>query len=176
MGKIFQELQGNYGTRFLNQWKTGQTLADGSDAGVVNAMAMWGKKLSGFADQPERIRKVLDSLPADPPSLPQFMDLCRSVRANDKPALQHKPTPEEIERSREMSHKVASALKSKINNGIDEHWATHPRSQAHFQFILDAARRDPRFIPCLEKLVAEGVCTEDHKLLKIYRDKAWVKA
>src|SRR5690349_13610741 len=36
VAKIFQEMQGNYGSRFLNQWKTGQVLADGTDAGIVN--------------------------------------------------------------------------------------------------------------------------------------------
>ena len=74
VAKIFQEMQGNYGSRFLNQWKTGQVLADGTDAGIVNAMAMWGKKLAGFIDHPECIRRALDRLPNDPPSLPQFVE------------------------------------------------------------------------------------------------------
>ena len=33
--RIFATMQGTYGTRFLNMWKTGQTLPDGTDAGKL---------------------------------------------------------------------------------------------------------------------------------------------
>jgi len=70
-------MQGHYGTRFLNMWKTGQVLPDGNDAGVVNAMNHWSEKLGGYVDRPDVIKKVLESLPIEPPSLPQFMELMR---------------------------------------------------------------------------------------------------
>ena len=170
VARIFQAMQGNYGTRFLNQWKTGQTLPDGTDAGVKNAMAFWADKLGGFSDQPERIKRVLDSLPTDPPSLPQFVELCRMARSDDKPALPHKPTAEEAEHQRDMAKRLGDAIGAgKMRDGIDEHWATHPRSAMQLGMIFDAAKRDPRFQPCIDQMVADGICTEGGVLLKAYR-------
>lgn len=168
-------MQGNYGSRFLNQWKTGQTLPDGTDAGLKNAMACWAEKLGWFVDHQERIRRVLDSLPADPPSLPQFVELCRLSRADEKPALPHKKTPEEREHQREMSQRIGQAIGSgKLRDGIDEHWATHPRSAAQLRMIFDAAERDPRFQRCIASMVELGVCSADGRLLKRYAGSgAW---
>ena len=98
VSKIFQELQGNYGSRFFNQWKSGQVLSDGTDAGVKNAMDTWSRKLGGFADIPEVFKSVLSNLPVEPPSLPQFVELCREAgrRVNrEKVAIDYKPTMEE---------------------------------------------------------------------------------
>lgn len=176
VGKIFQELQGNYGTRFLNQWKTGQTLPDGSDAGVVNAMAMWGKKLAGFADQPERIRRVLDALPADPPSLPQFIDLCRQSTRKEQPALPYKPTAEDIERSRELAAQAKAAVKRQDFDGLL--WAKRPRSQKAMDMVAYAKanpRRFPEQAAIFDKLVKDGVCNADGKLLYRWNCLGWEK-
>lgn len=171
VAKIFQAMQGNYGTRFLNQWKTGQSLPDGTDAGVRNAMGFWADKLGGFADRPACIRRVLDSLPTEPPSLPQFIELCRMSRPDDAaPMLPHKLTPEEREHQHEMSKRLGDVIcHGKLKDGIDQHWATHPRSAMHLGFIFDAAKRDPRFKPCIEQMVGDGICTADGRLLKTYR-------
>ncbi len=167
-------MQGHYGTRFLNMWKTGQTLADGTDVGVKNAMACWAEKLSGFAEQPERIKRVLDTLPAEPPSLPQFVDLCRAVRVDGGvQSLPYTPTAEDRQRQREAASAVAGALKSKGQDGIDVHWATHPRSEMHLRFIIYAAKKDARFQVCIADMVADGVVSETGKLLKVYRDSAF---
>lgn len=175
VAKIFQTMLGNYGSRFLNQWKTGQTLPDGTDAGLKNAMAFWADKLGGFSEQPERIRRVLDSLPADPPSLPQFVELCRLSRADEKPLLPHKSTPEERDHQREMSKRLGDAIGSaKLRDGIDEHWATHPRSVTQLQWIFSAAERDPRFRPCIAQMVDDGICTADGRLLRRYHDNQFV--
>lgn len=174
VARIFQAMQGNYGTRFLNQWKTGQTLADGTDAGVKNAMAFWAEKLGGFADQPERIKRTLDSLPADPPSLPQFVELCRAARQNDKPAIAHKLTNEERQHQSEMAKRLGDVVGAgKLRDGIDAHWATHPRSAAHLAFIFDAAKKDKRFQPCIEQMVSDGICTAEGRLLKAYRNQVF---
>lgn len=58
-------------------WKTGQILSDGSDAGVMNAMNHWAEKLGGYKDHPETIKRALENLPLDPPTLPQFMEILR---------------------------------------------------------------------------------------------------
>lgn len=73
--RIFATLQGNYGTRFMNQWKTGQALPDGSDAGVINAMNHWSEKMAGTSA--ETIKRALEQLPEEPPTLPRFMALLR---------------------------------------------------------------------------------------------------
>lgn len=87
--KLFAELQGNYGTRFLDMWRSGVTDTNNDDVGLLNAMDMWAEKLAGFRGRPEAIRRVLDTLPQNPPTLPQFVDLCRQAC----PTPEHKALP-----------------------------------------------------------------------------------
>ena len=87
--KLFAELQGNYGTRFLDMWRSGQTNVDGDDVGLQNAMSLWAERLGGFRDKPEAIRRVLDALPEHPPTLPKFLELCRACC----PGPAHKALP-----------------------------------------------------------------------------------
>jgi len=106
-------MQGNYGSRFLNQWKTGQQLPDGSDVGIKNAMATWAKKLAGFADMPDAIKAVLDYLPPDPPSLPEFVNLCREAgrrRGESMQKIEHKQTAEEKAKAEQFAKKLASTV------------------------------------------------------------------
>lgn len=177
VAKIFQAMQGNYGSRFLNQWKTGQTIQQGDDqgkdVGLVNAMVFWGDKLAGFADQPERIQYAMKTLPEEPPSLPQFVKMCNSAPVKEAPALRYVPTVEDEERAREAAAKAAKVIKKISGDGIDVHWATHPRSSAHMRMLADAAKRDRRFKPCVEQMIEQGICTEDGHLLKTYRDQQW---
>lgn len=56
--KLFGELQGNYGTRFLDMWRSGQADTNGDDVGLQNAMDMWAEKLAGFRERPDAIRRV----------------------------------------------------------------------------------------------------------------------
>ena len=112
---IFKELQGNYGSRFLNQWKTGQQSKDkpGSDLGVLNAMATWGRKLAGFADHQDAIFAVLEALPEDPPTLPAFIGLCRAaaIRLNGSvPKIEHCMTPEEKAKADEIAKNVTEKI------------------------------------------------------------------
>ena len=87
--KLFGELQGNYGTRFLDMWRSGQTDTNGDDVGLQNAMALWAEKLAGFRDRPDAIRRVLDTLPPHPPTLPEFVALIRQ----SCPKPEHKALP-----------------------------------------------------------------------------------
>lgn len=87
--KLFAELQGSYGTRFLDMWRTGQTNVDGDDVGLQNAMSLWAEKLGGFRDRPEAIRRALNALPEHPPTLPRFVELCRACC----PSPEHKALP-----------------------------------------------------------------------------------
>jgi len=111
--KIFATMQGHYGTRFLNMWKTGQVLSDGTDAGVMNAMDHWKHKLAGWADHPETIKRVLENLPADPPSLPQFCEMMRlSHIRQDKPAIGYELSDEQIAANKARLKRMLSTLKS----------------------------------------------------------------
>ena len=101
VNKMFATMQGHYGSRFVNMWKTGDTLPNGQDAGYANAMQIWAEKLGGFADHPECIAYVLENLPDVPPTLPQFQDLCRRAPRKEPLKLVHSLTPEEIKRNKE---------------------------------------------------------------------------
>ena len=88
-------------------WKTGQLLPDGNDAGVVNAMNLWAEKLGGYVDRPDVIKKVLDSLPHDPPSLPTFVDLMRQAWTPPPTlALEHKWTEEQLSINKKRIAKI----------------------------------------------------------------------
>ena len=109
--RIFATMQGHYGTRFLNMWRTGQTLPDGNDAGVVNAMNHWAEKLGWYVNSPDTIKEVLERLPIEPPSLPQFAEMLRhAYRPPVTPQIERKWTAEELaankQRVREMLEKL----------------------------------------------------------------------
>ena len=109
--RIFATMQGHYGTRFLNMWRTGQTLPDGNDAGVVNAMNHWAEKLGWYVNSPDTIKEVLERLPIEPPSLPQFAEMLRhAYRPPVVAKIEKKWTEEELaanrQRVREMLEKL----------------------------------------------------------------------
>ena len=95
VSKIFRECQGHYGSRWLDMWRTGQTLPDGTDVGLQNAMEKWGERLAGFIDRPEALRKAMQSLPIHPPTLPEFIALCRQQSITLQDSLPP-PTPDAI--------------------------------------------------------------------------------
>lgn len=118
--RIFVTMQGHYGTRFLNLWKTGQVLPDGNDAGVVNAMNHWAEKLGGYKDHPEVIKKVLENLPLDPPSLPQFMELLRHAWTPPAaPLLERKFTQEELERNKQRAAECMATIREMLRSKKD---------------------------------------------------------
>lgn len=119
--RIFATMQGHYGTRFLNMWKTGQVLPDGNDAGVVNAMNHWAEKLGGYVNHPETLKRALEHLPVEPPSLPQFMELLRQSYVPPPPSqlLTRQYTAEELaankQRAAEAVAKIKELFKEKVN-------------------------------------------------------------
>ena len=120
--RIFATMQGHYGTRFLNMWRTGQVLPDGNDAGVVNAMNHWAEKLGGYVDRPDVIKKVLESLPIEPPSLPQFLELMRHAWTPPKtPMLERKFTAEELERNKRMAAECLAKIRASMEGKIHGH-------------------------------------------------------
>jgi hypothetical protein len=105
-------MQGHYGTRFLNMWKTGQTLSDGSDAGVVNAMNHWAEKLGGYKNSPETIKRALENLPVEPPSLPQFCEILRhSWMPPETKQITKQWTQEELERNKKNAAEAIAKVR-----------------------------------------------------------------
>lgn len=114
--RIFATMQGHYGTRFLNLWKTGQVLPDGNDAGVVNAMNHWAEKLAWYSNSPQTIKKVLENLPIDPPSLPQFVELLRHAWVPPQvPVIEHTYTEEERARNKQKAAEAIAKIRRMIS-------------------------------------------------------------
>jgi hypothetical protein len=95
-----------YGSKFADLWR-------GTDAAAVRRM--WAEKLGGFHDKPEAIKSALDALDERPfpPTLPEFIGLCRDAARRMGPttaALPHKLTPEEVERNKQRIAEIAAGL------------------------------------------------------------------
>jgi len=117
INKIFSTMQGHYGSRFMNMWKTGDKMENGQDAGLYNAQKTWAEKLGGFENHPECIAYVLENLPDLPPTLPQFQDLCRRAPRNEPLKLGHTLTPDEINRNKERLDALKRALEGRVDAG-----------------------------------------------------------
>ena len=112
--RIFATMQGHYGTRFLNMWKTGQVLSDGNDAGMVNAMHHWGERLAWYVNSPETIKEVLERLPVEPPSLPQFAEMLRTAyKPPAVPKLERKWTQVELDANKQRVKEMLEKLNMK---------------------------------------------------------------
>ncbi len=178
VSRIFAELQGNYGSKFLSMWATGEVLPNGSDAGLSIAMQVWGQKLAGFSDKPEAIKAVLSNLPAFPPTLPEFVALCRA-QAQQKPIearIAYTPTAEEMAKAQEVIEKASEKVRS--TNGAPDplRWCRKPGSHIAMEAILDEVknRKNTLLAGVLRELIAEGICTPEGKLLRMWVDGAWV--
>lgn len=88
---VFRAMHGFYGQLWLSKFATGQAGPDGADAGVVSAKAMWAHGLRDFDAVTVRhaLRQCLERHPEFPPSLPQFVGLCRANQPREayRPAL-----------------------------------------------------------------------------------------
>lgn len=172
--RIFDHMAALYGSKFADLWRN-------TDAEKVKSM--WAFRLGGFADKPQAIKSALDALDDRPfpPTLPEFIALCRQAASrmgSDTKALPYKPTAEDIERQREMANVASAAVSvAKVKDGIDQHWATHPRSHAHLRAIFSAANSDRRFLPCVQKMVDDGICSADGQAIRFYRGSGeWISA
>lgn len=164
--KIFAKFEARYGSLFLDRWR---------GCNMANVKDTWAEELANFEDKPECIGYALKVLATSkfPPTLPEFLEACRQAPRKEAPALRYVPTAEDEERARQAAASAAKAIKKINGDGIDEHWATHPRSVAQLRAIVEAADRDQRYKPCIEKMVEQGICTAEGRLLKTYRDGEW---
>lgn len=98
--KIFAVMHSHYGSRWVNLWSLNQPLPNGLDAGIAGAMEAWAIKLAPYADKPQTIKKVLDHLPNNPPSLPEFMELLKNSYVPTVLALGDSLTEEQKEKNK----------------------------------------------------------------------------
>ena len=100
--RLFDRMQGFYGSLWVDRWRSGELDANGRDRGLLNAKATWCIELGGFVDQSERIQKAIEACRSCklPPTLPEFMELCRQASPNVVPALPAPKVSQEVARER----------------------------------------------------------------------------
>lgn len=77
---VFKVFHGFYGNLFLSKFVNGQTGSDGVDQGVISARAIWAHGLRDFdlSTVKTALARVMDAHPEFPPTLPQFVQLCKA--------------------------------------------------------------------------------------------------
>lgn len=125
--RIFDRMQGLYGSLWLDRWRSGEMVEQGGmrfDRGLLLAKATWAEELAGFADQAERIGRALEACRHRnlPPTLPEFLDFCRQAHIDAPKALPAPEIPVDVRRARAAELEAAS---KKIANKKDDgrQWA-----------------------------------------------------
>lgn len=87
VNNIFKVLHGRYGNLFLSKFSTGELDERGKDKGIASARKVWAYDLRVF--DAKTVGRALDIVPRYhpdfPPSLPQFMALCRAEMPAKRP-------------------------------------------------------------------------------------------
>jgi hypothetical protein len=109
--KIFMAMASAYGTLFTDRWR---------DLDLHAVKGFWAGELASFSDNPEcfgmAIKTMLQGCKL-PPTLPEFIAICRNHYRRPTEvvaAIEHKLSPEDIERNRERARKIAEALGRKL--------------------------------------------------------------
>jgi hypothetical protein len=144
--------------RFALLWGKPKVIANlGSNADDIEAAKeAWEAQLRSVP--PDTIRMVLDHLQRDPPewppSLAQWIQLCKQFRAAEhKPAAL--PPPKQVtEAGREI---IESAVSQMRTAGFDYlHWAKYPKSAQAILLLARGAREDTRLADILAQHIADG--------------------
>lgn len=116
-GNVFKVMHGFYGNLFLAKFSSGQLNDQGDDIGVINARSIWGHGLRDFNDSTIKtaLSNCMERHPEFPPSLPQFVVLCRAVA----PRETYKPAVPEIGMSQGLRSQYARQARE-INAKHDE--------------------------------------------------------
>jgi hypothetical protein len=112
---VFRVLHGFYGNLFLNKFANGQLTKEKEDQGVISAKAIWAHGLHGF--ELSTIKTALGVCQTAhqefPPSLPQFIGLCRAAQ----PRVTYKPSGVAVG----MSQELRSAYARKVREINERH-------------------------------------------------------
>lgn len=115
-----------------------------------SVMHMWADQLSRFHQQTvgAALQSVIDSGREWPPTLPEFVALCRdaAITRSNAVGITYQPTPtprdvaqENLARIREMLSRIGEA-----GRADPLHWARHPKSVKAVELMLRGAERDNR--------------------------------
>lgn len=143
--RLFDRLEAAYGTRWMALW---------GNTDLGNVKSLWAEKLGGFHDNLQAISYGLDCLDEHkhPPTLPEFLTLCRKAPKPNVPAL---PAPA-------YDHEKASAVAKEIEKiaskpkDVDISWARKPKSAMAFSSVLDLAKVERRFAVVVDQLREAG--------------------
>lgn len=148
--RLFQRLAAIYGHQ-----KLATMFAD--DSGEVRAT--WEEQVRRF--RPDVLRRAIQSLIDSgndwPPTLAQFIGICRDFsRTEQSAALPALPPPSatDVARAAEQIGQIAGAL-SRPDDADRLSWARKPRSEHAVRLLLRGAERDPRLRDILRGHIAE---------------------
>lgn len=107
--RIFTLMSAMYGALFRERWR---------DCDLDEVKRVWAEELSSFSDNPECFGLALKAMVGEckfPPTLPEFVAICRKHYSRPKlVALEHKLSPEEIERNREKINRIVANLEKGV--------------------------------------------------------------
>jgi hypothetical protein len=103
--RIFSRMMAYYGTLFSDRWR---------DSNLHEVKAVWAEELASFSDNPECFKRALAAMvdgSTFPPTLPEFKAMCRAnYKRPQMVAIEHKLSPEDMERNRERARQMAARL------------------------------------------------------------------
>lgn len=130
--RVFTEMRATYGATFDRQWDCPAGADPVAHAAIVKGR--WGEALAGFERAPYALRYGLDNLPEFPPTLPQFVALCRRAPQPERQRL----APPRIDP--EMAGAAARAIRRPV--GTDgKAWARNLRDREAAGHKLGATQR-----------------------------------
>lgn len=123
IARLFAALRANYGKSFDGKWASGTKIQggayDGLDEGIVATMVYWSERLGGYRDKLGVIKVALTRLPPHPPSLPEFLEICRVAGSvPQKPAGLGLPSPKLSAEQAARNRERMAAMCAKLVKGV----------------------------------------------------------
>ena len=135
---VFKTLFGLYGNLFLSKYSTGQLNGAGEDVGILSARNTWGHGLRGFDEETiaSAMAVCLERHTEFPPSLPQFVLLCRAAA----PRKLYRPAVPEIEMGQGLRSQYARQARA-INAKHDERARQRATGHIPLPMTLDGLKQ-----------------------------------
>ena len=123
IARLFAAMRANYGKSFEGKWSSGTKIVggayDGLDEGIVSTMTYWAERLGGYRDKLGVVKVALTRLPPHPPSLPEFLEICRVAGSvPQKPAGLGLPSPKLSADQAARNRERMAAMCEKLVKGV----------------------------------------------------------
>jgi len=162
ISSLFDRLEAAYGSKWSNMW---------GNTNLADVKSLWAEKLAGFSDNPKAMAYALNALDEHPfpPTLPEFLKLCRNAPEPHKPALPSPaPNPEKVAAFAKDAKVATSAQRDMIG------WARRPKSSMAFTAALELAKSgEADFAGIIESLRDAGHAVGE-TLLRRWDGSQWV--